>query len=200
MCTPAIGLVVGAASGIMSAVGSYQQGQSQSNMYTQQAMNGESQAQLLKRTADQNTELLKRNAEQNITSNTIEASQASKDLARKVGAVEGADKAVGAFNKIGGGSVTEYDIGSSNFDKAKLDEIALRYNADSRAYEINENTKNNIWSINNDTANAAWGLRTQGKGYSMAAKNARKAGSINAASSLLSSATSLTDSYNKWKY
>ena len=176
--TMAVGMTAATvAAGGMAAYGAYQQGQSGKKMYGYQAS-----------VAQQQQDLINQTAERNISSVQEGAKFETKTKQREVAQVEGMQKATLAAQGVGGGSVTAADIAKSTFDTAKLDEIAIRYNADSKA-----------WGIQNNAMYQTWDLESQRKGYLMAGKNAARAGNINAASSLLSTASQVGGIYLKYK-
>ena len=77
-------------------------------------------------------------------------------------------------------SVTAQDIGASTIDVQKLDELALRYNADVRSYETMQDATYRNWAAN-----------VQAGQYTMAGDYAKQAGKIGAFQTLLGTATSL---------
>jgi len=162
------GVVVGLVGTGVSAYGSYAQGKATQKMNQYQADVAAEQARIDARTADQN-----------ITAVQDQASQASKLQKRNLKALEGEQKGVLAASGVGGGSVTAADIGKSTFDTAKLDEIAIRYNADYKSWALKTGADFNVWDLGN-----------QKNQYLMAGKNAAMAGGINATGSLLSGASS----------
>lgn len=157
------------ATGIYAASAANTAGKTQKSMYEQQAANKRVQAMLAQRTADENA-----------AANTIQASEEAKMLATKAGAVAGAGKATAGAQGVGGGSVTAADIASSNYDKAKLDEIAIRYNADSKNASLMSNKNNQVWGLNSEA--------TQ---YDAAGVNAVKEAEVKETSTLLNTATSV---------
>lgn len=75
--------------------------------------------------------------------------------------------------------VTAEDIANDTFNKQRLDELAIRYNADVKS-----------WETNTQAANQNWAAQTQANQYRYAAKNAKHAGKIAAFTTLLGTATS----------
>jgi hypothetical protein len=128
----------------------------------------------------QEAELARKAADRNIENTQLQASQEAKQLAMKTGAVVGSQKAALAASGVGGGSVTAADITTDTFDKSKLDEIAIRYNADSRSSEYE-----------NDARNAKWAADVDSVQLKAAGKNAIRAGRVEQASTLLNTATSM---------
>jgi hypothetical protein len=128
----------------------------------------------------QQAEIARKAATRNITSTQLQASQEAKEIAARAGVVEGSQKAALAASGVGSGSVTAADIVADTFDKAKLDEIALRYNADSRSEEYENQGRNGIWTA------GAEGVQLRAAG-----KNAIKESRVNQTSTALSTATSV---------
>lgn len=166
------------ASGGLAAYGAYAQGQSQKNLYNYQAEINKRQAELINQTT-----------EQNVSATQEAAKFESKNEKRSIAQLEGAQKAALAANGVGGGSVTAADIAGSTFDTAKLDELAIRYNADQRS-----------WGLKNNAAYQTWDLDNQRKQYLISAKNASTAGTMNAFSSLLGTASTVGNNYLMNKY
>jgi mannitol-specific phosphotransferase system IIBC component len=164
------------AGGAVSAYGKSQQSRAQSDAYKYSANAMDAQAKLAKRTSDINSKLVQDSAAREAT-----------EYGRKIAGVYGAQKVAVASN-MGGGSVTEADILRDTFTKAKLDEMAIRHNADIKT-----------WGIRNEAENEVWGLGIQKNQYLKAAKNARKAGAINVASSILSTASSIADTSMRYR-
>ena len=179
----------------VAATGAIMAGNASSNQYKYQAKVAQMRGYLARRTADQNITLVKQNAEQNTTATQLDASFATKANQRAVAGVRGTQKAVLAANGMGD-SVTAADIALDTFDKAKMDEIAIRYNADAKSAAIANNANQQIWNLNNEAANAEWGANVESAQDTMAAGNARTAGYFGAANSIMGAASS----YAKYKY
>lgn len=162
-----VAITATAAAGGMTAYGQVQQGKAQSKMYQYQSS-----------LALQKASLTKKIAETNITAVQGSAAEESKRLAREVTELTGAQKAT--IGALGIGGATAADIALSTFDKAKLDQMAIRYNANVRSWGIGEEAKYNVWS-----------LEEESKQYGVAAKNARRAANINAATTILGTAASI---------
>lgn len=113
-------------------------------------------------------------------------------LAQDAGAREAADakraslrfgatqQAALAANGVGGGSVTAADIAGDAFDKAKLDEIAIQYNANSKAAEAIT-----------DANYKSWDFKNQANLSRLSGVNARRAGAAQANATLFSTASSV---------
>lgn len=158
-----------AASGAYSAYSNIQEGKQTSKMYQYQAGQLEKQKQIVQQRADINSQL-----------NQYAASEQGAKLMKEYQVTAGTQKAALAAQGIGGGSVTAEDIASSTFDKAKLDQVALKYNADLKSYEIQEEAKNDIY-----------GLNVQQSYLNAMAKNARTASKSKAFGTLLGTAASM---------
>ena len=157
-------LVVSVVGTGVSSYGSYQQGQAQKKMNQYNADVANRQAEIDKSTADQNIQAVQG-----------QAAEESKVKARQSLIIKGEQAA--AEGSMGIGGTTQEDITTSTFDTADLDQQAIKYNADSKA-----------WAIKNGADFQAWDLGNQSNQYTMAGKNAASAGNIEASSSLLKGA------------
>lgn len=177
MCDPlTIALTATAIGGGVAAYGQYKQGQDQSDQY-----------KYMSNVLDRQNELSKRTADENNTFANQEAAFQAKNSYRNAAQTEGAQKAAIAANGIGAGSVTAADIVGDTFDREKLDQIAIRYNADSKIWQNNTNSSLEIYNNNNQ--------KTQ---YLKAAKNARISGLLNAGGTLLQTAGSVASGAMKF--
>jgi len=183
-------MAVGMAAGTVSAVGQAQEGAAQSRMYSDAAINTDYQADAVRKTAAQNVMLTKQNMEQNVQATQLDASMQDKNLKEGVTKILGAQKAASAASGVGGGSVTQADIEQDTMDKAKMDEIAIRYNADAQSANIINAANQQAWNINNDATNQIWALGVQKSQYEAAAKNVKRAANIKALGTILSTASS----------
>lgn len=105
--------------------------------------------------------------------------QASKDVAsfnRSAKAFRSNQNVVSAVNGTSG-SATAEDIALDTLDKQKMDEMAIRYNANLKY----------------------WDQENQAKSYRYAAQNAISAGNVAATNTLLGSATQFANSYRGGK-
>jgi len=185
-----VAIGVTAASGGMVAYGQVQQGKAQQKMYQYQASLNLQNAKLQKEYAEEQKKSIAAAAESNITATQGAAAEESKRLAREVAVLTGSQKAtIGALG-IGGG-VTAVDIATSSFDKSKLDEMAIRYNAGVKSWEFSEQSKRDIWTLGEESKFKIWSLEEEAKMYGVAGKNARKAANIQAAGTLFSTASSM---------
>jgi len=167
--TSAAMIAAGAASAAMGAYGQIQQANAQAAQYKYMAS-----------MQDQRALLAQRIGKQNITLTQEAGAMASKQLSMKTARLYGAQTAAVGANQIGIESVTAADITADTFDKAKMDELAIRHEANLKSWAINEETNYGVWNATN-----------QKKQYLMAAKNAKQAGYMNAGTSLLSSMASM---------
>ena len=167
MSWAATAVVLIVASTAVTAYGSYSAGQAQKKMNQYNADVAAQQAMIEKRTADTNVTLVQ-----------DQAKEATKQQRRNLAMLEGEQKGMLAAQGVGGGSVTEADIMESTLDTAELDREAIRYNADSRS-----------WAIKEGANFGAWDLANQSNQYTMAGKNAARAGNIGATASLLQGAS-----------
>lgn len=158
-------MIATAVGGAVSAFGSYEQGQSQKNMYNYQA-----QAALLQKQQVANV------AQANISSAQDQAARQATMLARQQSTVAGSQKAFLGAQGLGS-SVTAANIATDTLNKQQLDQMTLKYNANVKA-----------WSITNQANAQEWGLGVEATQDKYAAKNAAFAGDIGAGSTLLSTA------------
>ena len=172
-----VGIALSAASAVGGGIMAYQQGKSEEKMYKYQQAVAKQQAELTQRTAEQNVRLTQ-----------TAAAQDTKQLQRKYMVLAGEQTAARAASGIGGGSVSEGDIATDIFRTQKLDESTVRYNADVAS-----------WNINNQAALEKWGLSTQAAQYGMAAKQAKKAGTIGLVTGILGGASSVAKGYSSYK-
>lgn len=166
MCAP-IPILLTAASGTISAFGQYQQGASAKKMYDYQAEVARQEGDIALRTGDLQSRLIQDNAKTK-----------SKELATNQAEFNAAQQADAAGAGVSGGTLE--DISNTTYSKEKLDEMALRYNADTQSWETTESAKN-----------ANWAAQSQANQYKVAGKNAKKAGTINAFGTLLGTAASI---------
>jgi hypothetical protein len=99
--------------------------------------------------------------------------------------LRGSKKLTGAQRAAAGaagisGSVTAEDIARDTANTASLDEMAIRFNADSAADEVLRNA--GLTALN---------LRAEADGYRMSGAEAKRAGKINYATTLIGGATSV---------
>jgi len=167
--TAGVIMALTAAAGGYAAWGQGQAGKAEKARNEYEAQLAETQAALVRRTAEQNKKLTQGNA-----------AEASKTLAQRTMELEGTQKATAAASGIGGGSVTTADIASDTVTKEALDQAAIKYNADINTWNIEEEAKSNEWMLKN-----------KAKQYRMAGKNAVDASKIAATSTLLNTATSV---------
>lgn len=191
---------IGMAGGIVSAVGSQQEGAATSRMYKAAAGNTDVEAEILRQTAATNVMLVKRNMEQNVQATQMDASLQARDLQNIITKVRGTQKATSAASGVGGGSVTEADIAQDTLNKEKMDEIAIRYNAEAESAALTSEARENEWRIQNDLQNQVWGLKVQKSQYLEAAKNAKKAANIQSLSTILSTASSVGSMGMQYKF
>lgn len=181
-------MIVGTA---VQVYGQQQEGAAKSKMYKDAAYNADVQAQMARDTAATNIMLTKRNMAQNVHATQMDASFQDKNLKDTITKVRGTQAATSAAMGVGGGSVTQADIAQDTLDKEKMDEIAIRYNADIESANITNEGNDRVWGIQTDLNNQVWGLGVQKKQYLAAAKNSKSAANIQSLSTILSSASSV---------
>ena len=176
MCAPAvlapiaIGMTV--AGGIFSAQAQAAAGRAQQGYYNYQAEINRQQAAAALQIGEQRATLAE-------SEGALESGRALRSASE----LAGAQKAVLASNNVGGSSVTAQDIYSDTFDKEKLDQIMIRYNADVKAH-----------AAKTGAAYEAFDYENQAKLNQLAGRNARKAGNANAIGTLLGTAGSVANS------
>lgn len=170
MCSPVAALMaVQVAGGVQSAIAENEKGKAEEKYYKFLAGQKDQQAILALQRADQSSKIIQDRAASEIGQMKDEASR-----------LRGRQKTALVANGVGLGSVTALDLMEDSDRTAFLDEIAVRYNADS-----------NSWVARTEGANEAWAARSEASSLRTAGKNAREAGRMNAVSSLLGSATTV---------
>jgi hypothetical protein len=177
MCSPAaavIGLQV--AGGATSAEASIQSGKAQQRYYDYLAGQNERQAADVLDAGDKQTSFIQDSA----------ASE-TKNLRASQRVFEGSQKVALAANGVPLSSVSAEDLARDTWKREEMDAEAVRYNADTKSYETQMQARAQ-----------ATALRTQAGGYRMAGRNAKRAGDMGAVTSLLGSATSVSDTWYRY--
>ena len=169
MCDPVTATVVGltVASGGFTAYNQYQAGSAENKYNQYLAKQSENEGKATLDAAERQSGLIQDTAKEQ-----------GKQFKR--GAAEFNSSQRAAMAAMGVEGVTVEDITNSTYDKQRMDELAIRYNADVKSWETNTNA-----------ANKNWQLQEQAKQYRYAGKNAKRAGAVNAFSTLLGTATSV---------
>jgi hypothetical protein len=190
MCEPiTIALVATAAAGGTIARGQYQQGKAQAGMYNYQAALAVQEATTTRKYAEMQEKAIGDAASANITVEQAKAAEESRRLSEDIGQLTGRQRAT--IGALGLGGVTAEDIATSTFDKGRLDQLAIRYNANIKSWAIREGAKRDIWTLGEETKMRTWALESEASQYKTAAKHARKAANIRVATTLLSTAASM---------
>jgi hypothetical protein len=172
MCEPTLIYAgVTAVAGAYSAYNQYQQGVAESKMYGYQAQVARQEGDLALRTGAKQSELIQDTAKMQ-----------GKSLKTEQAEFNASQSAAAAASGVGGGTLE--DIASSTLSKEQLDEAMLRYNANIKSWETEENAKFTNWSKQSEA--------TQ---YDFAKKNAKKAGARNAFASLLGTASTVSGAF-----
>lgn len=108
----------------------------------------------------------------------------AKRLGRNVRQFAASQLAAAAANGIGGGSVTTQDLALDTFEKGKLDEMAIRYNADQKS-----------WAAQTGADYKAWDFENQATQNRISGVQARRTASRQANATLLSGATQAIGSF-----
>ncbi len=137
MCDPAsITLaVVTVVSGGMKAYNSYQQGAAQKRAYDAQAENAREEGRRAYKAGEKQSELLQDSAKYE--------GQKQRRLSMEFSASQ---RATMAANGMDLSSVTAQDVASDTMSKTKLDELAIRYNADTKSWATMEDAKYKRWA------------------------------------------------------
>lgn len=175
-----------ATAGGMKMYGQYQQGKAQQQMYNYQAGLNVQEAATRRKYAEMEKKSIGEAAKANITIEQTAASLESARLARTVGQLSGKQKAT--MGALGIGGVTAEDIAVDTFDKSRLDQLAIRYGANLKSWQISEQAKKGIWTLGEETKFKAWSLESEAEGHRVAGRQARKAAKIEMATTLLKTA------------
>jgi len=175
MCGPFAIAAATAASGAMQAYGQYQEGVAQSKQYKYMADQSKQQGDLAVSRGQIQSELIQNTASQE--NKNLKNNQADFNSSQRV-----------ALATQGQGGTTAEDIVSNTVNNQILDEQALRYNADTKSYEVTEGAKYQKYA--NDA---------QAGQYDMASKYAKRAGKMSAFTTLLGSATQTGMNYKAMK-
>jgi len=167
---------VQAAGAGLSAYGSYQQGLAQQNYYRYVAGNARTAAGMALQEGDRES-----GAAQD------EGLLKSKALDRSVKQTEGAQAAAEGANGIAG-SVTAADIATDTAQKANLDQMLIRYNANRTS-----------WAAKNNAAMKAWQLNNEAAQDEVAGEAAKQSGKLGAFNSLLGGAGQVANTWYRNK-
>ena len=163
-----------AAGSLIGATGAYEEGQSKSAYYEYLAQNSRTEAGLVQKQADQ---------ESTLAQNT--GAQQSLNERRQAAEVTGAQQAAEGASGTAG-SVTSTDVSNDTFNKVKLDQMAIKYNADVQSWKAEQEAKLKEFELGREAS-----------GYGIAAKGARQAGRMGAFNSLLSGASQVSGAFLK---
>lgn len=178
-----------AVAGGVKAYGVYQEGKAQATMYNYQSALAVQEATATSKYAEMQKKAIGEAARANITAEQAAAAEESRILAGDIAELSGRQRAT--IGALGIGGVTAEDILTSTFDKGRLDQLAIRYNANVRSWAIREEAKRSIWTLGEETKMKTWALKSEAGQFRLAGKQARKAGKIGVATTLLSTAASM---------
>lgn len=169
MCDPVTATVVGlsVASGGFQAYNQYKQGVAESKYNNYLAKQSEEEGKAALAAGQKQGEVIQDTAKEEgkrFKNSTAEFNSAQRAAMAAMG-VEG---------------VTAEDISNDTYNKQRMDELAIRYNADTKAWEANTNAAYQNWQSQN-----------QANQYRYAAKNAKRAGKIGAFTTLLGTAAAI---------
>ena len=189
MCHPAIIIGTMVAAGGYSAYSQYQQGVASKKYYDYQADVANQEAQLALDVGKQRSDL------------ALEASRKQSNIIQDVNKIEGKQLAAegaqfnasqrAALAALGVSGVTAEALTVDSFNKQKLDEANLRYNADLRSYESLEGGRASSYEALTNADQQAWYSRTLAGQYKYAGHAAKQAGKTKALGTLLGTAASV---------
>jgi hypothetical protein len=173
MCSPTFALIgLQVASGVVQSQNQIAAGNAQNAYYQYLAKQNESQADLVQRTGQAQSRIIQDVAK-------VRGKAFSEDAAK----LRASQKAALASSGVTG--VTAEDLASDTFRTQRLDESALRFNADVQSYEATEGAKSQAFS-----------LKSQAEGFRFAGANAKSAAKRNAFSTLLGTAVSVFNPFS----
>ena len=168
MCAPVVMAAMAVAGG-MQAYGQYQQGVAANKYYQSVADAQEQQAQIEYQRGEKQSTLIQDSAKYK-----------GKSQAEKAAMVSSSQRSALVANGIDLSSVTSQDLASETMSKAKMDELAIRYDADI-----------NSWNTMEDAKYKRWALNVQAGQSRASGKNALSAGKMQAFTTLASTAVSM---------
>lgn len=168
MCNPAFMAAATVVSGGMRAYGQYKQGVAMRNYYNYLADSERAQGEYEYRMGIKQSHLVQDKAK-------FEDKLHKRDVAY----FAASQQAKLVANGINLNSVTAADLTLDTVSKARLDELAIRYKADSRSWSLKEQAKANRWSRN-----------VQASNYNIAGDRAYSRGKTQAFTTLLGTAAS----------
>lgn len=159
-------VVISAVTSTVSAYGRYKQGIATRKYYNYLAQQNDEEARHVKKMGDKQSELIQDTA---MLEGKRQKAQATSEAA--------AQKVAMVANGLDLSSVSASDITSDTISKAKLDEIAIRYNADIKS-----------WQVNTETSYKNWALQTKATQHRFAGEQAYEAGRSGFRRTLITSA------------
>lgn len=181
MCNPVaiiggISLAASIGGGIVSAKGAADKAESDQNYYNHLADVAEENIGEVQKTAEYDRNAITQSSSREAQTNKVQTQQ-----------LMGTQATVVAANKIGGSSVTAMDISRDTINKSTLDEMYIRFNADTQKYMTTKKEKSDIKN-----------LREQARGYRAGGDAARAAGNLAVAGIALSTVGQVADTVNKY--
>lgn len=178
MCDPNVAMAIQTGGGVFSAISEYQAGAEESRFYKYMAS-----------TAERNALLAEKRGEAQVSSIQDVASKEAQQLREEEKALSATQKVAQASSGIIGG-VTAQDVTIDTFNKAKMDELMIRFNADVRSREVFD-----------QSTFEAMNLRQQASQFKLSAKQAKQTGLIKARTGLLTTASQVAKTwYTSDKY
>lgn len=189
MCAPALAIPLIAAAGVYTAVNQYQEGAASQKYYNYLADQNEQEANLALDVGKQRSDM------------ALDASRKQSNIIQDVQKIEGkqlteqGDKfnasQRAALAALGISGVTAENLTVDSFNKQKIDEANLRYNADLRSYEALEGGRASSYEALTNADQQAWYSRTLASQNRYAGKAAKQAGKSKMFSTLLGTASSV---------
>lgn len=177
MCAPL--LAVAAVAGLQMGGAAYSA--------NQQNQDGKESQKYYNYLADQNSiaaKAAKKQGEMESSAAQTQGAFEAKRQGRDVRQFAASQLAAAAANGIGGGSVTTQDLALDTFEKGKLDEMAIRFNADQKS-----------WAAQTGADYKAWDYENQATQNRISGVQARRTASRQANATLLSGATQAAGSF-----
>lgn len=173
MCSATGVAILQAGAGLNQAQAQINEGSRQNKYYRYMASLKDTEAEMVKATGRRQTRAIQDNA-----------GQQSKDLNDELKRVQGSQRVALAASGVGAGSASAEDVAMDTINRAKADELAIRFNADRSSEET-------LRMADFEAMN----LRNEASGMRAAGRNAKSAAGVNAFSTLLSSATQVADTW-----
>ena len=151
-------VTVMAVAGGVKAYEQVQEGKAQEIMYNYQSALAVQEATATRKYAEIQKKAIGEAATANITAEQVTATEQARRLAGDIAELSGRQRVT--IGALGIGGVTAADIAVSTFDKARLDQLAIRYNANVKSWMLREEAKRDIWTLGEETKMREWALKS----------------------------------------